>query len=132
MPELVNQTEITQFYSQKVKKFLEIFKNYISKQDQVGLTNPLDYLIQNASTGEEKMYLEKIYLQGQERWSNPDEKPEWQNEFQFITYQLQKRNINTKLAELEMAIKQAEKRKDKNLVVTLAGEFQNTANFLNK
>ncbi len=118
-----------QFYSEKVKTFLEIFKNYLAVEQS---TKVLDYLTQAVLPAKvDKMYLEKSYLQAQERWPNwLEAKSDLPNEFEFILHQLQKRNINSKLAELEMAIKQAEKRKDKKLVVSLAGEFQNTANFL--
>lgn len=127
-PELANYGQVSQFYSEKVKAFLEIFKNYLVSASPA---KPLDYLIQNISTQVDKMYLEKIYMQGQERWPNLGENLELKNEFEFIIRQLQKRSVTARLAELEMAIKQAEKRKDKNLVVNLAGEFQNTAHFLN-
>lgn len=127
-PELANYGHVSQFYSEKVKTFLEIFKNYLVSASP---TKPLDYLIQNISTQVDKMYLEKIYMQAQERWPNLGENLELKNEFEFIIRQLQKRSVAARLAELEMAIKQAEKRKDKNLVVNLAEEFQNTAHFLN-
>lgn len=119
------QANQSQFYSEKVKTFLEIFKNYLSTAPAV---KPLDYLIQNTTA--DKMYLEKVYIEAQERWPNFAENAELKNEFEFIIYQLQKRSITARLAELEMAIKQAEKRKDKNLVVNLVAEFQNTAHFL--
>ena len=79
------------------------------------------------------MYLEKIYLQARERWPQPaDSNSVLEEEFKFILRQLQKRNITAKLAELEMTIKQAEKRKDKNLVASLVGEFQDIAQFLGR
>ena len=77
------------------------------------------------------MYLEKIYLQAQERWPNAAESSaELENEFHFITHQLQKRNVVARLAELEMAIKQAERQKDRNSVTNLVKKFQETAEFL--
>ena len=130
-PELAIQAGLNQFFSQKVKTFLEIFKNYPRTGQPA---NSLDYLAQAAAVFEvDKMYLEKIYMQAQERWPGAAENgAELQNEFKFILHQLQKRNVAARLAELEMAIKQAEKIKDKNLVASLAGEFQNTARFLSK
>jgi len=125
------QSSPNQFYSEKVKTFLEIFKNYLIVGQSIKV---LDYLTQIVLPAKaDRMYLEKSYLQAQERWPDwLEAKNDLQNEFEFILHQLQKRNINSKLAELEMAIKQAEKRKDKKLVVSLAGEFQNTAQFLGK
>ena len=125
------QSSPNQFYSEKVKTFLEIFKNYLTVGQSIKV---LDYLTQIVLPAKaDRMYLEKSYLQAQERWPDwLEAKNDLQNEFEFILHQLQKRNINSKLAELEMAIKQAEKRKDKKLVVSLAGEFQNTAQFLGK
>ncbi len=126
-----SQTEpsATKFYSEKIRSFLHIFENYLS---QPGSNNPVDYLIQAASeTGTDRMYLEKIYLAAQERWpvSVINDK-QLQAEFAFISNQLQKRAISAKLAELEMAIKQAEKQKDKIAATNLVKEFQNTAHFL--
>ena len=129
-PELTNYTGTLNFFSDRVKTFLEIFKNYLGLGKE---TNLLDYLIQTVSqqTKTDKMYFEKIYLKAQERWPNAVESAkELQTEFDFIMYQLQKRNIAIRLAELEMAIKQAEKVKDKKLVINLVGEFQNISHFL--
>ncbi len=133
-PDLVQAVDgpAGQFYSPKINNFFQFFKNYLL---QAGAVNPVDYLLQTSSTetSSDKMYLEKLYLEAQERWPDLVSRgPELQFEFEFILHQLQKRTINAKLAELEMAIKQAEKRKDKKMVVTLVGEFQTTANFLAK
>lgn len=128
-PDLAGQATTTPFHSEKVKIFLETFKNYLTAGKP---SHSLDYLTQNvAPVQAEKTYLDKLYLQAQERWPDPAEpEKDWPAEFQFILHQLQKRNVAVKLAELEMAIKQAEKNKDKKLVASLAGEFQNIANFL--
>ncbi|TSC73996.1 MAG: DNA primase [Parcubacteria group bacterium Gr01-1014_44] len=132
-PDLARQAEqsLISFCSAKVKLFLGTFINYLNEANRPA--NPVDFLLQTAAGEAEagKMYWEKLYLGAQERWPAPAANSrELQTEFTFIINQLQKRNVTARLAELEMAIKQAEKQKDKKLVVSLVGEFQKTADIL--
>lgn len=138
-PDLINgfDNHFAQFYSQKINVFFEVLKNYLNPvKSAVGHSNyPTGDLIKIVSPeiGVEEMYLERLYLGMRERWPNLVESAvEIQSEFEFILNQLRKRNISVRLAELEMAIKQAEKRKDKKMVVNLVKEFQNTICFLNQ
>jgi len=122
------QASADQFYSKKINTILVTVKDFLNtKQGDV-----LSVLTSNeGSIGVGTMYLEKIYLQAQERWPNAAESSaELENEFHFITHQLQKRNVVARLAELEMAIKQAERQKDRNSVTNLVKKFQETAEFL--
>jgi len=133
-PDLVRQADHASigFCPEKVKSFFTIFESYLNDPKP---GNPVDYLIQTASqeASADKMYLEKVYLKAQERWPIPVENgPQLQEEFKFILNRLQRKNASTRLAELEMAIKQAGKKKDKKLELDLVKEVQNTAYFLNK
>ncbi|MDP3731061.1 MAG: DNA primase [bacterium] len=133
-PDLVRQADHASigFCPEKVKSFFTIFENYLNNPKP---GNPVDYLIQTASqeASADKMYLEKVYLKARERWPIPVESgPQLQEEFKFILNRLQRKNASTRLAELEMAIKQAGKKKDKKLELDLVKEVQNTAYFLNK
>ena len=144
-PDLVRQADqaLIGFCPEKIKSFFKTFENYLNESKS---GNPVDYLIQTAlqkanlepsnpsyEASVDKMYLEKIYLEAQERWPVSSENwPQLEVEFKFILNRLQRRNASARLAELEMAIKRAGKIKDKKLEVDLVREVQNTAHFLNK
>ncbi|MDO8495283.1 MAG: DNA primase [bacterium] len=110
--------------------FFNIFKNYINEQQQGPV---MDYMVQKMPEGGEQspMYLERLYLQAQELWQGFTDY-DLELEFMSILNQLWRRTINAKLADLEFAIKQAEKNKNQEVVSGLVGQFQETASRLNQ
>ncbi len=130
-PKLVSTVSLpkSDFLSQRLKLFFEMFKNYLA---QGGKEKAIDYLEKISLASEnnlEKMYLERLYLQASEFDFDSDG---LKNEFVFVLSKLQNRIVKTKLNDLEMAIKQSERNKNKVLTTSLLNEFKITANYLNK
>ena len=136
-PELAESVESdsgNEFYSANTKALLQLFRDYLKARNQLTEnTNLLDYLTHHLESvpGVEAMYLETIYIQAQETWQ--DFGPEdLTKEFNTVLYFLNKRVITAQLSELEMKIKQAEHRGEKNLVTELIKGFQTLSNQLIK
>lgn len=130
-PELFAKVEkrLAEVSSEKVKSFLTIFSDYAKLRSY---EKPLDYIIETASSGsQDKMYWEKLYLRAKALWPENIE-PDLEKEFGILLNQLAKRNLMAQLASLEFSIRQAEKEKNKSLVLSLASQFQLTASHLNQ
>lgn len=108
--------------------FLNSFQQYLDG-NQPGKV--IDYLLKNMGDHVQPMYLERLYLQAQELWQGFVDY-DLEIEFAAIFNQLRKRTIASKLADLELAIKQAEKVQDRPAIKILINQFQETASRLNQ
>lgn len=125
---LVSDSWLAESSSSSLAPFLTFFKQYL---DNGRAGKVVDYLIQNTGDSIPPMHLERLYLQAQELWqglANYD----LEIEFTAILNQLRKKSITIKLADLEFAIKQAEKTKNQSALKMLMDQFQETVHRLNQ
>ena len=129
-PKLVSAAEFSgdNFLSPRLKLFFEMFKTYL-KQNAV--EKAIDFLEKNSQNGGglEKMHLEKLYLQAKEFNFSSEKLKE---EFSFVLAKLCDRAVKTKLAGLELAIRQSEKDRNVELTANLLKEFRSTIGYLNR
>lgn len=134
-PELVRLVPVVlqgkEIDSGSLPPFFNLFKRYLDSSSSS--IKVMDYLIQNAEEGtvQSPMDWERLYLQAQELWHGFADY-DLELEFTMILSQMWKRSITAKLADLEFAIKQAEKNKNQSVVSSLVGQFQDVADQLSQ
>lgn len=126
VPTVVSESEAA---SSSLLFFLRLFKKYLDEAPPVKV---MDYLVRYASESAlSPMYLESLYLQAQ-GWGQEFAEDDLELEFAAILNQWWRRSIVAKLADLEFAVKQAEKSRNKEALARLMGQFRETADKLSQ
>ena len=129
-------------YSAPLMRYIMAFRQYLqpssthqasADSSSGGQNGAISYILKQLGEqpGFDPMYLEKLYIQAQEMWKEFDD-VHLEREFTLVLGYLRRKHIAAKLAGLELAIKQAERTKDKEIVNGLLTQFQTTAKLLLK